>query len=288
MMTPFFRSSRRFIAALFFALPLSATAQPTEKDHNNASSSHPRSPIYTLSTTTLPTEEEPGAWSSLHPLPPVYYIHEDLSVTLRICYNWSCATRETVFFSAEEMAYVKQEMAVCTGNSLHDRLQRLRIGIWQMEEMAERFQPLLANDAAINIQDQDLVGRMDCIDNSTNSTTFLHILRDLGQIPEWSIESPEVRNLLQFELVHWTAVVTDRADGRPWSIDAWYRPNGHLPFVMTLADWSQDKFGWESPQNAFNPYPDDSKLLCNTDLERPESRVAINRAAPAPDRKEAN
>lgn len=241
-----------------------------------------------LSASALPLEEETGVSSSVRPLPPVYYIHEDLSVTLRLCYNWSCATRETIFLSAEEMAGVKDEMAVCTGNSLHDRLQRLRIGIWQMEELAERFQPLLANDAAINIQDRDRVGRMDCIDSTSNATTFLHILRDLGQIPEWTVASPEVRNQLLFELVHWTAVVTDRADGRPWSVDAWYRPNGHLPFVMTLADWSQDKLGWEVPLDTHNPYPSHIKLLCGTDRKRSGPRVADNKALPTPSGKEAN
>jgi len=262
-MTPFSRIPGLLLLALTTALPLPASALPMENG-------------------------EIGTTSSLYPLPPVYAIHEDNSVTLRLCYNWSCATRETVFFSAKEMAGVKEEMAVCSGDSLHDRLQRLRIGVWQMEALAERFQPLLANDTAINDQDQDLVGRMDCIDNSTNTTTYLNILRDVGQIPDWSISAPEVRDRFLFELVHWTAVVTDQKDGRPWSIDAWYRPNGHLPFVMTLADWTQKKLGWNPPLDNLNPYPHHSRQLCSVGQDRLVPQVADNQASRHLAREDAN
>ena len=61
------------------------------------------------------------------------------------------------------------------------RLQRVRIGIWQMELLAQKRQPLLANDLAINDFDAAVEGRMDCVDNSSNTTTYFHILRDIGE-----------------------------------------------------------------------------------------------------------
>jgi len=206
--------------------------------------------------------DELRSTSTTRPIPPEYRLHDDGSVTLRLCYNWSCATRESVLFTAEDMAAVREQLAQCTGDTQHERLQRLRIGVWMMEELAERYQPLLANDTAMNDDDREYPGRTDCIDNSTNTTTYLQILRDLGEIPEWSITTPEVRNLLRFDLVHWTAVVADERDGGLWSVDSWFRPNGHLPFVMPLADWVDEKQGWAPPYDRLNPYPDYSSELC--------------------------
>ena len=60
--------------------------------------------VLPLVCVAAPTSELPGAASSVQPLSPAYAIHEDLTVSLRLCYNWSCATRETVFFTAEELA----------------------------------------------------------------------------------------------------------------------------------------------------------------------------------------
>lgn len=216
---------------------------------------------------TLPaTNGEPEAWSisTIRPLPPNYRIDTDGSVSFRLCYNWSCATRETVRFTAADMARIEQLMDACPDDSIQNRLQRLRIGIWQMEELAEKYQPLLVNDQGTNEADREFPGRTDCIDNTTNTTTFLHILRDMGKIPGWSIAPPEARNLLLISGVHWTAVVSDRQDGGLWSVDSWYRPNGHLPFVMPLTDWSRDRLGWDPPLDKLNPYPRYANQLCST------------------------
>lgn len=218
------------------------------------------------SVSVLPAEQlrtvaEELSSSTTGPLPPDYRIHEDGSVTLRLCFNWSCATQQDLTFTESDLAGVARQMALCPGVGLHDRLQRLRIGIWQMEELAEKYQPLLANDEAVNDRDQERVGRMDCVDNSTNTTTFLHILQDLELLPGWSIAEPRVRDRFSIQ-VHWTAVVVDSQDPGSWSVDSWFRPNGHLPFVMPLADWVSGRIAWEAPFAGWNPFPRYSNQLC--------------------------
>jgi len=198
------------------------------------------------------------------PLPPEYVIHPDGSVMLRICFNWSCARRETLNFTPEDMAFLKRHMALCPGTSLHDRLQHVRIGIWQMELLAQKYQPLLANDLAINEFDSEVEGRMDCIDNTSNTTTYLHILRDIQELPGWTVTLPKVRSLFDITAVHWTAVIIDTENGIPWSVDSWYRPNGHLPLLMPLSSWIDKKKAWEPPFEHINSNPPSINELCNT------------------------
>ena len=107
-------------------------------------------------------------------------IEQNGSITLRICFNWSCARRQTMIFTPDDIALLRSRMDSCSGTSLDERLQRVRIGIWQMELLAEKYQPLLANDLAINDFEAAVNGRLDCVDNSSNTTTYLHILRDIG------------------------------------------------------------------------------------------------------------
>jgi hypothetical protein len=199
--------------------------------------------------------------SSSRPLPPDYRIHANGSVTQRVCYNWSCASRQHLTFTASDMEEVARQMALCSGSGLHDRLQRVRIGIWQMESLAQKYQPLLNNDQAINDRDQAYQGRMDCIDNASNTTSFLHVLRDLELIPGWSIAPQKVRRMFSMD-VHWTAVLIDTRDAEPWAVDSWYRANGNLPFVMPLAAWKRERIPWEPPFSAFNPYPRYAIELC--------------------------
>jgi hypothetical protein len=202
------------------------------------------------------------------PLPPEYVIKPDGSVRLRICFNWSCADIQTLTFTPNDMAQLKKHMARCPGTGLHDRLQRVRIGIWQMELLAQKYQPLLANDLAINDFEANVDGRMDCIDNAGNTTTYLHILRDLRELSGWTVAPPKVRRLFDITAVHWTAVIIDTDTGRPWSVDSWYRPNGHLPMVMPLSSWMDKKNAWEPPFERLNATPRSIDGLC-----RPDSRT---------------
>lgn len=169
-------------------------------------------------------------------------------------------------FTSRDMDVLKKNMAACSDTTLHDRLQRVRIGIWQMELLAERYQPVLANDLAINDSEADVWGRMDCVDNSSNTTAYLHILHDIGELTGWTVSSPRVRNRFDVNAVHWTAVLTDTESGLSWSVDSWYRPNGHLPMVMPLRSWIDEKKGWEPPFERINATPHSIYELCDTQL----------------------
>jgi hypothetical protein len=196
------------------------------------------------------------------PLRPDYRLRKDGGVTLRICYNWSCTTQERLTFTATDVAEVTRHMAECPGESLHERVQRMRLGIWQMQLLARKYVPLLANDRAINDTDADLDGRADCVDHTSNTTTYLHVLSDLGQLPGWTIAAPEVRNVMNPHAVHWTPVVVDDRTHREWSVDSWFHPNGQLPLVMPVKDWAADKKAWEPPFSKLNPYPQYLSDLC--------------------------
>jgi hypothetical protein len=133
-----------------------------------------------------------------------------------------------------------------------------------MELLAQKHQPLLDNDLAINDFEADLDGRTDCVDNTSNTNTYLHILRDIGELTGWTLSSPEVRRALDVTAVHWTAVITDKKSGAPWSIDSWFRPNGHLPMVMPLNSWIDEKKGWEPPFDHMNAVPESILDLCTS------------------------
>ena len=202
------------------------------------------------------------------PLPPQYEIHADGSVSLRICHNSSCASERQMRFSKEDMSSVEAQMQTCPSGDnpaiespAKFALQRLRIGVWQMELLAKKYYPLLANDLPVNDQEFGVEGRTDCVDNSTNTTTFLHVLSELGWLPGWSVEKPSVRKPWDINRVHWTAVVKD-ASGQRWSVDSWYRRHGHLPFVMPLENWGREELAWDVPHNSFNAYPKLVTQLC--------------------------
>ena len=203
------------------------------------------------------------------PEPAEYQLSRDGGATLAICYNWSCAKVAQMQFTAQEMAGVLAQMKACSGDGVYERLQRARIGVWGMEVLAQKYLPALANDLAVNDRDADAEGRTDCVDNATNTTTFLAILRDLGALEGWTLGAPRVRDRFTID-VHWTATLIDAQGGEEWAVDSWFRPHGHLPFVSPIAEWQAAHKPWLAPWDAYNPFPRSVLSLCKAGL-RPVS-----------------
>ena len=196
------------------------------------------------------------------PLAPAYEIFDDGSAAIAVCYNASCAQRTRVTLGKTDFADVERHLAVCAEGGLHNRLQRVRIAVWRMEALVERQLPALANDLPVNHDEFGVDGRTDCVDNATNTTTYLQVLRDLGMFSDWTIDTPRIRQRFNIERVHWTATIIDSESGTRWTVDSWYRPNGHLPFVMEFESWRAEKLGWEEPFARLNRTPEDSRELC--------------------------
>ena len=218
--------------------------------------------LVSLSASPAANVFAPPATHHTRPLPPRYTILDDGSATIEVCYNASCAERTPVTLTRADFADVARHLAVCAKDTVHNRLQRVRIAVWRMEERVEQHLPVLANDRPVNDTEFGVEGRTDCVDNATNTTTYLHVLRDLGLLSTWTIAEPRVRQRFNPERVHWTATIRDPASGARWSVDSWYRPNGHLPFVMDLAAWRDEKIAWEVPFASLNSTPRDSRELC--------------------------
>ena len=78
-------------------------------------------------------------------------------------------------------------------------------------------------------------GQLDCISESTNSTTYLKELERSGLLRWHRVNERTVRRRWLFG-VHWTAVISDR-DGAQYAVDSWYGHNGEPAIVLPLEAW---------------------------------------------------
>ena len=91
-------------------------------------------------------------------------------------------------------------------------------------------------DLAGNVAGAGQFGQLDCISESRNTTTFLHLLFDDGLLKWHDIEERRVRSPLIFN-VHWTAVIVDRSTSEHFAVDSWFLDNGQPPVIQPLTDW---------------------------------------------------
>ncbi len=83
-------------------------------------------------------------------------------------------------------------------------------------------------------------GETDCLDESSNTTTFLRLMQERSLLKHNRVMTKAFRSPVELD-IHWTAVVQDLQTKQRWVVDSWYNANGIPPIVQPLHDWKQKK-----------------------------------------------
>lgn len=154
-----------------------------------------------------------------------------------ICYGYGCAVEEQVKFSEAQMHYLTWILTLPTHASMERAVLSQAVG--KMYRWAGE-QTLIHNDRGGNFADQEVPGRMDCIDHSTTTTRFLRLLEQRGLL-RWHHVLDPVRRLRFLGFAqHFSAVVEVKQGdevGEQYVVDSWFVDNGEPAVILPLADW---------------------------------------------------
>ena len=92
-------------------------------------------------------------------------------------------------------------------------------------------------DRGRNIAGFGQPGQLDCIDESTNTTTYLRLLERDGLLRFHRVAERATRFGLFVGMPHSTAVIEEFDSGSRYAVDSWFRDNGQLPHIVRLEDW---------------------------------------------------
>ena len=152
-----------------------------------------------------------------------------------ICYNWGCSVQEKVVFGYSDLDRISELFNSVETSEVERGSIQLAVAL--MERIAARQTPT-GNDRGGNINDDDLDGRMDCIDHSHNSTAYLRLLERRSLLRFHKVLEPIDRAPLVFN-AHWAAMIEETGSGQRYIVDSWFFDNGEPPAVFTLEDWKR-------------------------------------------------
>ncbi|QEL56127.1 hypothetical protein [Chromobacterium paludis] len=159
---------------------------------------------------------------------------------LNICYHYRCSRQASFEVSDEAHDWLAARLAragtaEAERAAVSDAVQTLYL-------LAAQHSPIW-QDKGGNFHDGPAEGRMDCVDHSSNVTTFLRYLDSQGWLkfhhaapPEW--RAPHILDL------HYTGVLHDTAANQDWAVDTWFKDFGEPPVVVPLSVWMT---GYEPP-----------------------------------------
>ncbi|KAA5598990.1 hypothetical protein [Blastochloris sulfoviridis] len=159
-----------------------------------------------------------------------------------VCHGFGCAERTVVRLGAGDIAELKRLFAGA-GSAPAERAAVAR-AIALLERKVAPAAGTGHDRGGLDPMTPEK-GQLDCIDESTNTTSYLVLLADLGLLKFHVPDGPASRGFL-FDLryPHQTAVMVERASGRPWVVDSWPHPNGQPPDVMPLDQWRNAERRW--------------------------------------------
>ena len=149
---------------------------------------------------------------------------------VNVCWDYGCDRSQRVVLPAGAWAAVR---SLFTPAAPDPASERLRIARFE-----RAVGPLTGTDRDRpgNIAGAGEPGQMDCIDESRNTTGYLHVLAEHGLLAWHRVGRPAHRMRWLIDQ-HRTAVIVDRSDGVAWAVDSWFLGNGRRPYVQRLDAW---------------------------------------------------
>lgn len=152
-----------------------------------------------------------------------------------VCYDHSCTTIVTDSLSPEEWARVTQPLQDPAPGATDERLAIAR-SIALFEDIIGRHTGTY-RDKGRNWSGFGQPGQMDCIDESTNTTTYLRLLEGAGLLRHHRVVERATRFGLFVGIPHTTAVIQEIEGGDRYAIDSWFLDNGQPPYIARLEAW---------------------------------------------------
>ena len=84
-------------------------------------------------------------------------------------------------------------------------------------------------------------GQMDCIDEATNTSTYLRIMAAAGLLRWHRVGATATRGFFLLGWPHTTAVISETVSGKHFAVDSWFHDNGQPPEIVALDIW---RWGW--------------------------------------------
>ncbi|HEY6920657.1 MAG TPA: hypothetical protein VI390_03550 [Methyloceanibacter sp.] len=176
--------------------------------------------------------------------------------TVVVCHAYGCKMQTPYRFTSANIAEITREMRrVKRNDSPAEERRAIAYAIGLMERQV---------GAALGIRDKAGMQWLasgdptqeDCVDESTNTTSFLTVLQSNNLLRYHTVQGPLGEdNMLYGTLIgrpvkywpHYTAVILETKTGQRWAVDSWIGDNGENPSITKLEDWYLKSAGRPSP-----------------------------------------
>ncbi len=165
---------------------------------------------------------------------------------VEVCRAYTCAQKTTYYFHP---AYIKQLAALMKKTKKADTpYEERRAVAYAIADIEIKVGAKLGikDRAGMEFGGSGDPTQQDCVDEATNTTSYLLVLQSNGLLKYHMVRIPFskgdlLKATLQGDPVkywpHWTAVLEEKGTGQRYAVDSWIYANGENPAVVKVEDW---------------------------------------------------
>lgn len=185
------------------------------------------------------------AYGFLEPGAAKDWVNEPQIDRFSVCFNHSCAETAIVSLQAQDWQRVTELFSPPAEDGAEER-RRIGEAIALLERLvAPKIHT--EHDKGMNFKGTLAEGnQQDCIDESTNTTTYLTLIQQQGLLRHHQVQETSTRGWFLMGMPHTSAVIRDRASGIDYAVDSWFHDNGKPPEILPVDQWRN---GWYPPED---------------------------------------
>jgi len=162
-----------------------------------------------------------------------------------MCHDHGCKTVEQLSLSDTQWQQIARHFLPVVLSAAQER-EQIAEAIAEFEKIIG-IKTNTSQDKAGLFAHMGSAGQLDCIDESTNSTTYLLIFQQAGLLKWHEPINPVTRGFFIFGWPHSSAAMKEKQSQIKYAVDSWFEDNGQRPHIIPLPQWDS---GWS---------PDDEK-----------------------------
>jgi len=162
--------------------------------------------------------------------------------TVTVCSAYGCQKQTKVRFGKKQIAAIRKVMKkIRRKDTPYEERRAVAYAISWMEIYTGKIVGTSADRPGMEYGGSGDPTQQDCVDEATNTTSYLMILERNGLLKHHKVGTPFSKGNVIFRGVakwpHWTAILVENKTKQRYAVDSWKYGNGENPAIVRADKW---------------------------------------------------
>jgi hypothetical protein len=157
--------------------------------------------------------------------------------TVTVCHAYGCKAQTSFTFSQSDIGEISSLMQrVRRTDSPREERRAIAYAVGWMERRVAQAVGTASDRPSMDFAGSGDKSQQDCVDEATNTTSYLLVLNRHGLIQHHAVQPPFAKDDFS-RWTHWAALITEKESGESFAIDSSGSANGENPTVQSAASF---------------------------------------------------